>query len=223
MRWWLATQDRGLRRELSQVGQSQCRPIFNFYCMCLVCALQICIDRSQTLYKKKQPSHPLKYWINILCVVQGWRHRNTLQNHHSKFSFFRQSNHCPQNCSNEVQWKSAYIYYIRDGSYGPQRRSINTQYAHNTVPYFMQFGVPVFDPKWTQFAPKSPKTFPILFNILCAINILYNRTGSPLKGRCWGGNCLKSPKNGKKRQILQSYNTAQFVQYGKIRVKYHTA
>jgi hypothetical protein len=33
----------------------------------------------------------------------------------------------------------------------------------------------------------------------------------------------KKTKKGKTRQILQSYNTAQFVQYGKIRVKYHTA
>jgi len=29
----------------------------------------------------------------------------------------------------------------------------------------------------------------------------------------------KKAKNGQKRQTLQSYNTAQFVQYGKIRVK----
>ena len=32
----------------------------------------------------------------------------------------------------------------------------------------------------------------------------------------------KLPKKAKKRQILQSYHTAQFVQYGKIRVTYHS-
>ena len=33
----------------------------------------------------------------------------------------------------------------------------------------------------------------------------------------------KNGKHGKKRQTLKSYNTAQVVQYGKIRVKYHKA
>jgi hypothetical protein len=55
------------------------------------------------------------------------------------------------------------------------------------------------------------------------LNISYNSIESSLKGRCWGGICLKRPKKGKKGQILQSHNTAQFVQYGKIRVKYDTA
>jgi hypothetical protein len=30
-------------------------------------------------------------------------------------------------------------------------------------------GVPIFDPKWTRFAPKLPKTSPILSNILYVI------------------------------------------------------
>ena len=43
-------------------------------------------------------------------------------------------------------------------------------------------------------------------------------TERPLLGR----KLPKKVKKGKRRQILQSYNTAQFVQYGKIRVKHHT-
>jgi hypothetical protein len=87
----------------------------------------------------------------------------------------------------------------------------------------MQFGSADFDPKWTRFAPKSPKMFPILFLYIMCYYILFISTGISLKGRCWGGNCLKKPKNGKKRQNLQSYQQAQFVQYGSLRVKYHTA
>jgi hypothetical protein len=60
--------------------------------------------------------------------------------------------------------------------------------------------------------PKITKTFPILFQyIMCS-----------LKGRCWR-NLPKKAKNRQKRQILQPYNTAQFVQYGNLRVKYHAA
>jgi hypothetical protein len=36
------------------------------------------------------------------------------------------------------------------------------------------------------------------------------------------GNCLKRPKIDQNGQILHSYNTARFVLYGKIRVKYDT-
>jgi len=53
--------------------------------------------------------------------------------------------------------------------------------------------------------------------------MLYISIGSALKDRCWGGNCLKRPKPGKKWQILQSYNMAQLVHYGKIHIIYHTA
>ena len=58
---------------------------------------------------------------------------------------------------------------------------IRTSETFNTVKYALirntriiryrvlcNLGVPVFDPKWTWFAPKSPKTFPILFQyIMC--------------------------------------------------------
>ena len=77
----------------------------------------------------------------------------------------------------------------------------------------------------TQDGPNSPQNHPkrslFLFNRLGVINVLYNNsTGSSLNGRCWGGNCLKSPQNGKKRQILQMCYTVQFVQYDKTLVKY---
>ena len=52
---------------------------------------------------------------------------------------------------------------------------------------------------------------------------LYNSIVSSLKGRYWGDNCRKRPNNGKKGKILLSYNAAQFVQYGKIRVHYDMA
>ena len=55
--------------------------------------------------------------------------------------------------------------------------------------------MPVFDPKWTRFAPKSPKTSPVLFQYIMCYYILYNSTGSSLKGRCWGG------KNGKEGKL----------------------
>jgi hypothetical protein len=100
------------------------------------------------------------------------------------------------------------------------KHALNTQYVYNTVPYFMQFGSADFWPDSPQNHPKYSQFFS---NILSVINILYNSTGSSKKGRCRGEDCLKRPKNSKKRQIAQSYNTAQFVQYIKIRVKYHTA
>ena len=62
--------------------------------------------------------------------------------------------------------------------------------------------VPIFDPKWTRNGPNlpqhHPKRFRFFSNILFVIIYLYNNTGSSLKGRCWGGNCLKRPIYGKK-------------------------
>jgi hypothetical protein len=53
-----------------------------------------------------------------------------------------------------------------------------------------------------------------LFLNLYVTDTLYNSIGRSLKGRCWGGSCLKRLKLDKIWQLLQSYNTAQFVQYG---------
>ena len=67
----------------------------------------------------------------------------------------------------------------------------------------------------TRNGPDSPQNHPKRFqffsNILYVLNILYNSSGSALKYCCWGGNCLKRPKNGGKWQFLQSCSTAQFV------------
>ena len=83
--------------------------------------------------------------------------------------------------------------------------TVNTQYAYDMIPYFMQFGSanfwPKMDPICSKITQNVPNSFPIY---MC--NQLYNCTGSSLKGRCWDGNCLKKPQNGNKRQILQSYN-----------------
>jgi len=53
-------------------------------------------------------------------------------------------------------------------------------------------------------------------NILCVIHILYilyNSIGSSLKGRCWGGNCPKRPKNGKFCNLIIRPNLFSTVKY----------
>ena len=67
-------------------------------------------------------------------------------------------------------------------------------------------------PDSPQTHPKRPQFFP---------NILYVKIYyiTALEAYWKGGNCLKRPKG----KFLQSYTTARFVQYGKIRVKYEYA
>ena len=93
--------------------------------------------------------------------------------------------------------------------------ALNTQYA---VPYCLQFGSadfwPIMDPIRPKFTQNVPDTFPIyLLSIYYIITL--KLTERRLLGR-------KLPKD-QKMANLQSYNTAQLVQYVKIRVKYHTA
>ena len=60
-------------------------------------------------------------------------------------------------------------------------------------------GVPIFDPKWTRFAPKSPRTFPTLFQYICVINYI-TALEAHWKAVVGAGNALKGPKtaiNGK--------------------------
>jgi hypothetical protein len=64
--------------------------------------------------------------------------------------------------------------------------------------------------------PNCPKITKFFYNILYVIIIIYSSIESSLKGRFWGGNCQNSA-------ILQLYNTAWFVQHGKICVEYDTA
>jgi len=80
--------------------------------------------------------------------------------------------------------------------------------------------VPIFDPKWTRFPPNNPwvpNSSPIYYMLLTYYMIA-------LKSGCsWGKNLPKKAKKWQKRQILQFKNTARFVQYGEIRVKYDMA
>ena len=48
--------------------------------------------------------------------------------------------------------------------------ALNTQYAYNTIPYFMQFGSADY---WPKMDPIRPKRSQFFSNILCVINILY--------------------------------------------------
>ena len=77
--------------------------------------------------------------------------------------------------------------------------TVNTQYAYDMIPYFVQFGSANFDPKWTRFAPKSPRTFPTLFQYICVINYI-TALEAHWKAVVGTGIALKSPKtaiNGK--------------------------
>jgi len=53
---------------------------------------------------------------------------------------------------------------LRDVQYGKIRIIRNTRIIQFRI--LCNLGVPIFDPKWTRFAPKSPKTFPILFQCI---------------------------------------------------------
>jgi hypothetical protein len=96
------------------------------------------------------------------------------------------------------------------------------QYAYNTVPYFMQFGSADFGPKMDPIRPKItrnvPNSFPVFYLLLMYYRIALKAHRKVVVGAeiAW-----KGQERQKKANL--SYNTAQFVQYGKIRVKYHTA
>jgi len=78
--------------------------------------------------------------------------------------------------------------------------SVNTEYAkvsHNRI--FRQFWECRFSSQNGPISPQNhPKRSQFFSDILYVISILYNSIESSLKGRCFGGKCLKRPKPGKK-------------------------
>jgi len=76
--------------------------------------------------------------------------------------------------------------------------TFNTKYAYNMIVFVKRFWECRF---LAQNGPDSPQIHPkrlqFFSNILHVINILYDSIESSLKGRLWGGNCLKRPKIGK--------------------------
>jgi len=70
---------------------------------------------------------------------------------------------------------------------------------YNTIVFLSNFGSADF---WPKIDPARPIITQNVINsspIFLYVIILYNSIESSLKDRCWGGICLKRPKNGKKR------------------------
>jgi len=94
------------------------------------------------------------------------------------------------------------------GTFNTVKHALNTDYAYNTIVNLSNIGRANFNPKWTRFAPKSPKTSPILFQYDM---LLHNSILSLLKAVNGAEIALK----GKKREKRKMANFA-IVEYGPI-------
>jgi len=72
-------------------------------------------------------------------------------------------------------------------------------------------------------SPHPPKTIFLRRDILFVRYVIYYIKALWAEWPLLGRKLPKKARKRQKRQILQSYNTARFVQYGKIHVKYGTA